>query len=98
MTQGLLVHGANHFIVNGPEPGDDDARELVRYWEVPRIGHPAGTPWKAWSLCTRALRENLTWAVVLESADANSPAVEQLLAGIATRGVRIRRAPGLWSA
>ncbi|MEZ5399696.1 MAG: hypothetical protein R2729_08495 [Bryobacteraceae bacterium] len=96
LTQGLLVHGCNHFIVNGPPPGLSDARELVRRWEVPQIDRPAGAPWRQWSLCTNAFRENLAWAVIVESAEPHSEAVRTLLAEMAARGVVATRVPGIW--
>ncbi|MEZ5352369.1 MAG: hypothetical protein R2762_07000 [Bryobacteraceae bacterium] len=96
--QGILVHGSNHFIVNGPCPADADALALARRWEIPEIGRPAGAPWREWSLCTKAFREDLAWAVVLASESAVSAAVSTLLAELASRGVAIRHAPGPWKA
>ncbi|MCC6368218.1 MAG: hypothetical protein IT165_32230 [Bryobacterales bacterium] len=93
--QGLLVHGSNHFIVNGPRPPLADARLLVRKWEMPVPG--AAPRWPAhldaWSICRKALRENLRWAVVLQSGHPHSAAVEQLLAELRARGVAIEEGP-----
>jgi hypothetical protein len=96
MMQGLLVHGSNHFIVNGPKPSNTEARELVRRWEVPKIGQPAGNPWRGWTLCTNAIRENLSWATVVSSEAEFSPAVQQLLAELQARGIVIENAPAIW--
>ena len=50
-----------------------------------------------WSIVTRALREQLEWAVVLEHAagEPHSAAVTQLLNELAARGIAIHRA-GEW--
>jgi hypothetical protein len=97
MVQGILVHGGNHFIVNGPSPSDTEARELARRWEIPEIGCDAGAPWREWSLCTRAFRENLSWAVVLASGESATAAVRTLLEELAARGVTVRTASGPWT-
>jgi hypothetical protein len=34
---GILVIGNNHFIVQGPLPDRDTARELARHWSVIQI-------------------------------------------------------------
>jgi hypothetical protein len=93
--QGLLVHGSNHFIVNGPRPAIADARLLVRKWEMPAPGIAPQWPARldAWSICRKALRENLRWAVVLQSSHAHSAAVEQLLTELRERGVTIEEGP-----
>ena len=95
--QGLLVHRDNHFIVNGPEPPPTFARLLVRKWELPVLGPPE-PQWpdelSQWTICTRAFRENLSWAVIIEGGPP-SPAVAQLLAELAARDVPIRRDPPL---
>jgi hypothetical protein len=89
--QGLLVHRDNHFIVNGPEPPPDAARLLLRKWEMPTLG--SAPEWPAaldqWSICTRAFRENLTWAVVIQGGSP-SAAVATLLDELEARGVPIR--------
>ncbi len=93
--QGLLVHGSNHFIVNGPRPPLDDARLLVRKWEMPVPGIAPSWPARleAWSICRKAFRENLAWAIVLENGEPHSAAVEQLLAELTARGACIERGP-----
>jgi hypothetical protein len=87
--QGLLVHGSNHFIVNGPMPSLDEARALVRRWEFPVIGFqpPDDDPLARWSICTKAFREELQWAVVLQGDTAVTGAVTQLLQEMAARGI-----------
>lgn len=95
-VQGVLVHGSNHFIVNGPRPDAATARLLIRKWELPLPG--ASRQWPpqldAFSICARAFRENLSWAVVLEGAGEPSAAVRQLLSELEARGVAIDHAPG----
>ncbi|MBL8234792.1 MAG: hypothetical protein JNL98_40205 [Bryobacterales bacterium] len=87
--QGLLVHGSNHFIVNGSAPSMEVARALVRRWEFPSIGFtvPKEDPLAQWSICTKAFREDLQWAVVLSGDTAHTVAVTQLLAELSARGV-----------
>lgn len=87
--QGLLVHGSNHFIVNGPAPSIEVARALVRRWEFPSIGFtaPKEDPLAEWSICTKAFREDLQWAVVLSGDTAHTAAVSQLLEELSARGV-----------
>ncbi len=95
--QGILVHGSNHFIVNGPRPGIDTACALIRRWEFPRIGFqpPAEDPLSTWAICTKAFRENLQWAVVLRSPDTKpTPAVTGLLGELQVRGVTIVESSG----
>jgi hypothetical protein len=95
---GILVHGDNHWIVEGPLPSPGRARELARQWDLPGI-EPAGGTAKApseerWRLRLKAFREDLEWAVTL---DADAPATEAvvcLLEELVARGVRIHRAPG----
>lgn len=95
--QGILVHGANHFIVRGPLPDLKAARRLVRLWEIPELGRSAPMPPRLpWQMVNKAFREDLAWAVVLEGSEAASPAVAQLLAEMDGRGVRIQRGPGPW--
>ncbi|HUQ91707.1 MAG TPA: hypothetical protein VM120_08495 [Bryobacteraceae bacterium] len=87
---GILVHGANHFIVNGPRPSWAHALLLSRKWEMPVPG--TQPPWPPeldqWSICTKAFREDLEWALVLPSEEPHSPAVAQLLEELEGRGVR----------
>lgn len=94
--QGLLVHGSNHFIVNGPRPSLEEARALVLRWEFPTIGFrpPADDPLARWSICTKAYREDLQWAVVLQGDTALTDAVQWLLAEMAARGIEPSRGDG----
>ncbi|MBC8167430.1 MAG: hypothetical protein H7Y20_16370 [Bryobacteraceae bacterium] len=88
-TVGILVHGGNHFIVRGPLPDREAARELVRHWSLIQIG---GTtpPWlNLWHISTREFRENLQWAVVVPGDDNISPAVQVLLDELSARGITI---------
>lgn len=88
MEQGLLVHGSNHFVVNGREPSAEIARALLREWEMPMLLRPADTRLEPWTICVKAFRENLTWAVVV-ATKVYSPAVVQL-AELRGRGVPVR--------
>lgn len=88
---GILVHGSNHFIVEGPLPDPDAARKLVRLWEIPRLEAPPVIPWR---VVTRAFRENLEWAVVLEGGSPVQANVQQLIAEVRGRGVDVREGPG----
>ncbi len=37
---GILVHGNNHFILNGPRPDEQEALALVRHFSLIQIGPP----------------------------------------------------------
>jgi len=87
---GILVHGGNHFVVRGPEPDDAQALALVRHWSLIRIGAQTPPELAAWTISTKEFRENLGWAVVAGGGEI-LPVVAQLLAELASRGVRIRR-------
>ncbi|MFN7922036.1 MAG: hypothetical protein U0Q16_18175 [Bryobacteraceae bacterium] len=91
MTIGILVHGSNHFIVEGPLPSLDAARKLVRLWEIPRIEPAPPLPWR---VITRAFRENLEWAVVLEGDSLPQVNVAELVGEVRARGVEVHRGPG----
>lgn len=93
--QGILVHGSNHFIVNGPLPSARRARALARQWEIPELGASAPDT-GVWSICTKAFRENLSWAVVLLSDSAVTSAVAALLDELRKRGIPVHRASGPW--
>jgi hypothetical protein len=88
---GLLVHGDNHFIVEGPPPDEAVVRELVRHWSLIQIGGRTPAALQRWSIRRKAFREELEWAVVVGAETAIQPAVEQLLAELAGRVVEIRR-------
>ena len=84
---GILVHGDNHFIVEGPAaPDRETARRLTWRWEVPQLGAAAAEP-TAWRIITTAFRENLEWAIVLPGDNPVTPAVRQLLDELAARGI-----------
>ena len=87
---GILVHGDNHFIVRGPSPDREAALALVRHWSIIRIGATTPAFLEKWRISTREFREDLGWAVVVPGETAPSPAVAQLLAELAARGVAIR--------
>ena len=85
---GILVHGDNHFIVDGPRPDRDTARALTRQWSIIRIdGAP---PIPGWTIRDKAFREDLGWAVIVSGDSEQSPAVTQLLLEMAARGVEIQ--------
>lgn len=87
---GILVIGNNHFIVDGPEPDPEQARALARQWSIIRIGN-AEPPIPGWQIRTKAFREDLKWAVVIDTGETPSPAVTVLLAELEARGVSPRR-------
>ncbi len=90
MTYGLLVYGANHFIVDGPEPSPEIARALVREWAHPMPLRPPDPRLAPWSIRTRAFREHLAWAIVVPSEEPHSTAVTQLLGELRARALPIR--------
>lgn len=85
---GILVHGDNHFIVDGPRPDRDMAHALVRQWSVIQIGGVAQIP--GWTIRNKAFREDLGWAVIVAGATEQSPAVVQLLTEMVARCVEIQ--------
>ena len=85
---GILVHGDNHFIVDGPRPDRDIAHALVRQWSVIQIGGVAQIP--GWTIRNKAFREDLGWAVIVAGTTEQSPGVVQLLAEMVARGVEIQ--------
>lgn len=94
---GLLVFGDNHLILEGPEPGQDEARELVRFWSVIQIGRTVPPELAAWRVITKAYREELAWAWVVGDGGENSAAVRVLLDELRARGVAVRSAPAVLS-
>jgi hypothetical protein len=95
---GILVHGSNHFIVRGPLPSRECARTLVRRWEfVQEIGARRSVEPDLWSISVKEFRENLQWAVCLQSDEPHTDAVMVLLAELEARGVEIHRASGLFA-
>jgi hypothetical protein len=89
---GLLVHGDNHFITRGPLPDRQTALALVQHWSLIRIGAKTPPGLDEWRISAREFRENLEWAVVVPGDNENSPAVVQLLAELAARGIAIHDA------
>jgi hypothetical protein len=86
---GILVHGDNHFIVNGPLPDREVALALIRNWSMIQIGAVASPPLDRWKIVSRAFRENLEWAVVDPGESEMSPAVVRLLDELEARGIAI---------
>jgi hypothetical protein len=86
---GILVHGANHFIVQGPLPAREVALELCRHWSIIQIGSTTPTGLEQWHIVSKAFRENLEWAVVIPGDSPTSPAVVKLLDELAARSVTI---------
>ncbi len=93
MRSGILVHGSNHLIVNGPRPSLEQARKLIKAWEFPEIGEVPETG--EWSIKTKEYREQLQWAFVLDHSEPHTEAVRVLLDELERRGVTIDRGPGL---
>jgi len=92
---GILVHGDNHFIVRGPLPSRDCAIALVRHWSIIQIGVQTPAYLDRWRISTREFRENLEWAVRVPGDGEITPAVAQLLAELASRGIAIHDAGSL---
>jgi hypothetical protein len=88
---GILVHGDNHFILSGPVPDDAEALAMARHWSIIQIGDQRPLSFDRWQIRTKEFRENLEWAVVVPDDRDSSPAVSQLLAELAARGITIRR-------
>jgi hypothetical protein len=89
---GLIVHGEDHFLIRGPKPDAAMAKYLVRRWIFPSIEDLLGTspPIPAdWQITTSEFRENIEWTIVLSCAQSPSPAVAQLVAEVAARGVAV---------
>ena len=93
---GILVHGDNHFIVEGPLPSAETALDLAEHWSLIRIGSVTPARLEAWRIVTKAFRENLEWAVVVPAPVGHSPAVTTLLEELRTRGVRIHNLCQEW--
>jgi len=86
---GILVHGDNHFIVQGELPDRETALALVRQWSVIQIGAVTPAGLERWRIVNRAFRENLEWAVVVRDESEMSEAVKALLGELAARGIAI---------
>lgn len=84
---GILVHGNNHFIVEGPAPDAATAEALARHWTVIRIGGTTPVELAHWKIVNKAFRENLQWAVIVPADTEISPAVVTLLSELAARGI-----------
>jgi hypothetical protein len=91
---GILVHGGNHFIVEGPEPDGREAIELARHWSLIRIGAKTPPDLEGWRIVTRAFREDLAWAIVVGDTQEISTAVVQLLDELRGRGIVVRETSG----
>jgi len=89
---GILVHGDNHFIVQGPQPSREVVLELVRLWSVIQIGAMTPPHLEGWKIISKAFREDLEWAVVVGENGRILPAVATLLQELSARGVPIRDA------
>ena len=76
---GILVHGDNHFVVRGPQPDRATAFALVRHWSVIQIGAEPPPQLAAWSIVSKAFREDLAWAVIVPGGGETSGAVRELL-------------------
>ncbi len=85
---GILVHGDNHLILQGPLPEREAALALVRRWALVQIGSVA-PGLDGWQVVTRAFRENLEWAAVIPGTAEISPAVTTLLEELSARGITI---------
>ncbi|HSU30721.1 MAG TPA: hypothetical protein VLJ11_05765 [Bryobacteraceae bacterium] len=89
---GLIVHGDNHFVTRGPLPDRETALALVQHWTLIRIGASTPAGLDRWRISSQEFRENLEWAVVVPGDNEHSPAVVQLLAELAARGIAIHDA------
>jgi hypothetical protein len=84
---GIVVHGDNHFIVDGPRPDFPTARALVRHWSIIQIGASTPPELSQWRIINKAFRENLEWAVIVPAPCPISPAVLALLKELEDRGI-----------
>lgn len=84
-TVGILVHGDNHFIVRGPPPDRATALALVRHWSFIQIGAETPPDLAAWNIVSKALRGDLTWAVVAPGDGEISDAIGELLEELQAR-------------
>jgi hypothetical protein len=89
---GILVHGDNHFIVQGPLPDEASARQLVRHWSVIQICQETPPELQQWTIISRAFREDLEWAVVVPGDGERNPDVSKLLEELAQRRITIHDA------
>jgi hypothetical protein len=87
---GILVCGDNHFIVEGPEPNRATAVALARHWSLIRIDAKTPPGLEHWRIITRAFRENLEWAIIVQGAGQISAAVAQLLEELRERGIDVQ--------
>ena len=88
---GILVHGANHFIVRGPMPDRAAAMALARHWSIIQIGSTTPPELDRWRISSREFRENLEWAVMVPGDGEISRAVAELLGELAARGIASQR-------
>lgn len=86
---GILVHGDNHFIVQGPLPNRDIALALVQHWTFIEIGGTTPPSLDHWRIISREFRENLEWAVIVPVEGEMSPSVTALLDELSARGITI---------
>ena len=86
---GILVHGENHFIVQGPLPAREVALELCRHWSIIQIGSTTPAGLEQWRIVSKEFRENLEWAVIVPGDGNISSAVTKLLDELSTRRVTI---------
>ena len=94
---GILVHGDNHFIVDGPVPDREAALALAKHWTLINIAGITSESLRQWQIISRAFRENLEWAVVVPGEGETSPAVAKLLEELSARGIAIHDSrSGLW--
>ncbi len=88
---GILVHGNNHYILSGPCPSQAEALALARNWSLVQIAGVKPQKFGQWEIRNKEFRENLEWAVIVPGDRETSPAVAELLAELAARGVEIQR-------
>ncbi len=89
---GILVFGSNHLLLEGPLPSETQALALARFHSVVEIGGSTPAALLAWTIVTKAFRENLEWAWVAPGEDGHTDAVRILLDEMRARGVEVRTA------
>ena len=62
---------------------------LADNWRLVQIGEVKPTKFEQWEICFKEYRESLQWAMILPGERETSPAVVELLAELARRGVAI---------
>jgi hypothetical protein len=69
-------------------PDANQALVLVKHWSLIRIGGTTSGVFEQWRISTKEFREDLEWAISVETDTEISSAVIGLLAELSARGIR----------